>query len=105
MAGSPFGLPPTPTALGAYLGMLDGCPVPRAVSVAGGDLVASPVAEVALRAGGHLHLGLEFYGSDRSPTNPELVREAVALCRSLGHRPATPDEAAAVLDLPRPRAA
>lgn len=64
----------------------------RVVSVAGGDLVASAVAEAALAAGGHLHLGLEFFGGDRSPSNVELVREAVALCRSLGHRPATPDE-------------
>lgn len=103
LTGSPFGLPPTPTALEAYLELLEGCPVPWAVSVAGGDLAASPVAEVALRAGGHLHLGLEFFGGERSPTNLELVQEAVALCRSLGHRPATPDEAAAILDLPRGR--
>lgn len=101
LTGSPFGLPPTITALEAYLELLDGCPVPWAVSVVGGDVCASPVAEAAVLAGGHLHLGLEFFGGDRRPTNAELVTEAVELCRSLGHRPATPTEAAELLDLPR----
>lgn len=100
LTGSPFGLPPTVAALEAYLELLDGCPVPWAVSVVGGDVVASPVAEAAVRAGGHLHLGLEFYGGERQPSNVELVAEAVALCESLGDRPATPTEAAEILDLP-----
>ena len=100
LGGSPFGLPPTVRALDAYLELLEGCPVPWAVSVAGGDVVASPVAEAAVLAGGHLHLGLEFFGGDRQPTNAELVAEAVALCESLDHRAATPTEAAAILDLP-----
>ena len=79
--GAPFGLPPTATALDAYLEILDGCDVPWAVSVVGGDVIASDVAGLALERGGHLHLGLEFYGGDRPPTNVELVAEAVALLR------------------------
>ncbi len=100
LTGSPFGLPPTARALDAYLELLDGSGLPWAVSIAGGDLVASDVARLAVERGGHLHIGLEFFGGDRQPTNVELVTEAVALCESLGRRPATCAEAADLLGLP-----
>jgi len=99
--GAPFGLPPTRAALDAYLELLDGCDLPWAVSVVGGDVVASEVARPALERGGHLHLGLEFHRGDRAPTNVELVAEAVELCAEVGRPVATPDQAAALLDLPR----
>ena len=101
LTGAPFGLPPTEKALDAYLEILDGSPIPWAASVVGGDLAASDVAVLALERGGHLHVGLEFYGGDRTPTNVELVSEAVALCERVGRPVCTPDEAAKVLDLPR----
>ena len=100
--GAPFGLPPTPTALNAYLEVLGECDVPWAISVVGGDVTSAPVTRLALERGGHLHLGLEFYGGPETPTNEELVTRAVALCASVGRPVATPDEAAALLGLPRP---
>ncbi|HTQ19878.1 3-keto-5-aminohexanoate cleavage protein [Mycobacterium sp.] len=98
--GAPFGLPPTQRALDAYLELLDGCDIPWAVSVVGGDLGTHPMAKLALERGGHLHLGLEFYRGDRNPTNVELVTEAANLCKQLGRAAATPDEAAQILGLP-----
>jgi 3-keto-5-aminohexanoate cleavage enzyme len=97
--GAPFGLPPTPVALAAYLELLDGCDLPWAVSVVGGDVISSEIALPALEAGGHLHLGLEFFKGERTPTNPELVAEAVALCAKSGRPVATPDQAAEILGL------
>lgn len=99
--GAPFGLPSTVAGLDVYLDMLGDCPVPWAVSVVGGDVVQSGIAEHAVRRGGHIHLGLEFHAGDRTPTNAELVAEAVALCDRLGMQVATPDEAASILELPR----
>jgi uncharacterized protein (DUF849 family) len=98
--GAPFGLPPTLTALDAYLELFEGCDLPWAVSVVGGDVVASDVARAALECGGHLHLGLEFFTGDRQPSNAELVAEAVALCAEVGRPVATCAQAAAILDLP-----
>jgi 3-keto-5-aminohexanoate cleavage enzyme len=100
--GAPFGLPVTAVGLEAYLEILGDCPVPWAVSAVGGDLGRSPVAPLALARGGHLHLGLEFFGSygERVPTNVELVREAVELCAHAGRPVATSADAAEILALP-----
>lgn len=103
--GAPFGLPPTIKALDAYLELLDGSGLPWAVSLVGGDITASPVAAEALARGGHLHLGLEFFGGDRTPTNAELVAEAAELCAKADRPVATPDQAAEILGLPRARPA
>jgi len=101
LSGAPFGLPPTTAGLEAYLDLLGDAPIPWAVSVVGGDLGRSDVAPLALERGGHLHLGLEFYGGDRQPTNAELVGEAVALVEASGRTVASCDEAAQILGLPR----
>ena len=98
--GAPFGLPPTFTALEAYLELLAPTPLPWAVSVVGGDVTKSDLAAAALEHGGHLHLGLEFYGGAGQPSNAELVDDAVALCRAAGRGVATPSQAAEILGLP-----
>jgi 3-keto-5-aminohexanoate cleavage enzyme len=97
---SGFGFRPTPTALDAYLELLDDCDVPWAVAVLGGDVLESGIARVALERGGHVRVGLEDYAGARQPTNEELVRDAVALANDVGRPVATPDEAAKLLGLP-----
>ena len=101
LLGAPFGLPATRQALDMYVAMLGECPVPWAVSVVGGDVVDSGLAQYAVELGGHIHLGLEFFAGERTPTNVELIAEAVAVCDALGVPVATPDQAAEILGLPR----
>jgi uncharacterized protein (DUF849 family) len=100
LMGSPFGLPVTTTGLDAYLELLDGCPLPWAVSAVGDDLGRSDLLPYALARGGHVHIGLEFHGGDRRPSNVELVREAAAVCADAGRPLATHQETVALLDLP-----
>jgi uncharacterized protein (DUF849 family) len=99
--GVSFGLPPTAKAFAAYEEMLEGCALPWSVSAVGGDLLSTPVARLALEAGGHLKLGLEDYAGPRTPTNEELVGQAVELAHAVGRPVASPAEAAEILDLPR----
>ncbi|HVN85590.1 MAG TPA: 3-keto-5-aminohexanoate cleavage protein [Candidatus Binatia bacterium] len=99
--GVTFGLPPTVKALDAYLEMMDGCDLPWAVAVIGGDVVESGIARAALERGGHVRVGLEDYAGPRTATNLELVEEVAALCRRVGREVATSAEASRLLDLPR----
>jgi 3-keto-5-aminohexanoate cleavage enzyme len=101
LGGAPFGLPPTARALDAYLELLEGTGLAWAVSAVGADVSALEVARAAVTAGGHLHVGLEFYGGDRQPTNVELVEAAVKVAADVGRPVASCDEAAAILALPR----
>jgi uncharacterized protein (DUF849 family) len=99
--GVGFGLPPGRRFLDAYLGMLEGCDLPWAVAVIGGDVVESGLARLALELGGHVRVGLEDYAGPRTPTNVELVREVVAVAAAVGRPVATAGEAARILGLPR----
>ncbi len=99
--GVPFGLPPTRRALDAYLELLEGCATPWSVAVLGGDLCSDQSFVTAvLDAGGHLHVGLEDFGGDTTPTNLELVRAAVELIERSGRRAATIAETVEILQLP-----
>lgn len=100
LGGATFGLPPTQRALAAYLELLEGTRLAWSVSVFGGDVVGCGLARRALEQGGHLHVGLEAYDGVRTPTNPELVQEAVALCAEVGRPVATSTDAVAILGLP-----
>jgi uncharacterized protein (DUF849 family) len=103
--GSDFwGLPATAKALDAYLELLElggGGRLPWMVTVLGGDITASGLASLAIARGGHLRVGLEDYAGERQPSNVELITEAVSLAKAAGRPIATPDEAAAILDLPK----
>ncbi len=99
--GVTFGLMPTEYGLLAYLDMLEGTDLPWSVSVWGGDLMETPIARLALERGGHLHIGVEeFYSPDRSPSNEELMREAIELCAKVGRPIATMAETTEMLGLP-----
>jgi len=94
-----FGLPPTKTALDAYLEMLEEWTLPWLVSVQGGDLIANrKFASYVIERGGHIQVGLEP-NPDPRKRNVDLVTEAAALCGELGKRPASCNEARELLGL------
>jgi 3-keto-5-aminohexanoate cleavage enzyme len=95
-----FGLPPTAAALEAYLEMLAPSGLPWSVAVLGGDVVACGLAELAIRRGGHVRVGLEDYAGPGTPSDLELLAGAVELVERLGHTPATSVEARAILGVP-----
>jgi uncharacterized protein (DUF849 family) len=90
----PMSLPATAPCLDAYLSILgEDRPLPWSVSIPGGDILATPVARLALERGGHLRVGLEDYVGPDEPTNDELVARAIALCDEVGRPLATPEQA------------
>jgi len=93
----PFGLPPTPRSLDAYLAMLDGSGLQWMVGVLGGDVLASGLAAHAIEAGGHVRVGLEDFHGHTNPTNEELVIRTVDLVHQLGAEVATIDQARSLL--------
>ncbi|HQR03938.1 MAG: 3-keto-5-aminohexanoate cleavage protein [Proteobacteria bacterium] len=99
--GITFGLPPTPTALAAYLEMMAGCDLPWAVTVAGGDGMENGIIRRAIELGGHVRVGLEDFAGERHPTNAQLAAEVAALARSMGRPVADGRAAARILGLPR----
>ncbi len=96
-----FGMFPTEPCLDAYLSMLADTGLEWSVAILGGDCIGSGFARLALERGGHLRVGLEdFYQGDRTPTNTELLEEAVSLCDEVGRPVASPSEARELLGLP-----
>jgi uncharacterized protein (DUF849 family) len=97
--GVGFGLPPTRPSLDAYLAMLEGADLPWLVSAIGGDAVGCGIAELAMSRGGHVQVGLEPYGGPGTPTNVELVRQAVELAQQVGRPVATAAQAREIIGL------
>jgi 3-keto-5-aminohexanoate cleavage enzyme len=96
-----WGLPPTATALAAYLEMMQGSSMPWAAAVLGGCVARTGMARLAIEAGGHVRLGLEDYAGPDAPSNVALIEEVVAIAKACGRPIATPAEAAEILRLPR----
>lgn len=96
-----FGLPPTPAALEAYLELLEPSGLPWSVAVLGGDVVGSGLAELAVRRGGHLRVGLEDFHdpSGATPSNRELVEGALRVLDAAGATPASPARAREILGI------
>jgi uncharacterized protein (DUF849 family) len=62
-----------------------------------------PMVALSVLLGGHARVGLEdnlYRSKGVLASNADLVADAVRLIEALGHRPATPDEARAILGLP-----
>lgn len=94
-----FGLPPSASALDAYLEILGDSGLPWAAAVVGGCLIESGMAKLALEKGGHIRLGLEDFAGERTPSNRQLLGEVVDLARSLGRSPAGSAGTARILGL------
>ena len=83
-----FGLPPTATALDAYLELLEPSGLPWSVAVLGGDVVACGLAERAIARGGHVRVGLEDYAGPASRATPICSeRRSRSSSGSAGPRP------------------
>ena len=93
-----FSAPPIPEAFELYLAMLRGTDLPWAVAVLGGPIFDTPIAELAVKHGGHLRVGLEDFGAAKS--NLDEVQRAKELCEKHGRRLATCAEAGRLLGIP-----
>ncbi|MEX1007936.1 MAG: 3-keto-5-aminohexanoate cleavage protein [Acidimicrobiia bacterium] len=93
-----FSAPPIPEALALYRAMLGDTDLPWAVTVLGGDIIDTPIAQLALEQGGHIRVGIEDHADAES--NVVCVQRAVELAEKVGRTVATPAEAADVLRLP-----
>lgn len=99
----PFGLPPTPAALDAYLDLLGDSGLPWTVSAWGSDLLKTDLPKIAIERGGHVQIGLEsHFDPVDKPSNEEQVARIVELAAATG-RPVA-DSAATLTAWNCPRA-
>ncbi len=98
----PFGLPPTETALKAYLELIEPSGLPWTVSVWGSDVFDTPLPDLAIAWGGHVMVGLEpYFHPSRTPTNAEMVERLVAMARAAGRPVAGREQTLEILRSPR----
>lgn len=81
----PFGLPPTPAALDAYLDLLGDSGLPWTVSAWGSDLLKTELPRLAIAKGGHIQIGLESHLDPvDKPSNEDQVARIVDLAHEMG---------------------
>jgi 3-keto-5-aminohexanoate cleavage enzyme len=97
-----FGLKPTAEGLGAWLQLFDASQFAWMVTLRDGDPSES-LAELAIKRGGHVRVGIEDYGGPRTPRNEELVAEIAEIGRRYGRRIAKPDEVLQILKAATPQ--
>jgi 3-keto-5-aminohexanoate cleavage enzyme len=82
--------------------LVDYLPANSIFFVAGIGTAQLPATTHAILLGGHFRVGLEdnfYYSRGRLARNEELVARSVGIVRQLGHEPATPTEARALMGL------
>ncbi len=98
--GVPFGFQPGPETVLYARGLL---PAGALWTAFGTGRSAFPMVAQSVLAGGHARIGLEdavkIDADTLAPSNAAMVRKARRMMEDLGHPPATPTEARAMLDL------
>ena len=98
--------PPIPEALQLYLHMIEGLDLKWSIGVIGDDVMATPLAQMALERGGSFRIGLEDWG--KGPSNVEQLERAKEMINKVGRPIVTGEDAIKYLDIPfaatRPKA-
>ena len=98
--------PPIPEALQLYLHMIEGLDLKWSVGLIGDDIMATPLAQMALERGGSFRIGLEDWG--KGPSNVEQLERAKEMINKVGRPIVTGEDAIKYLDIPfaatRPKA-
>ena len=98
--------PPVPEALQLYLHMIEGLDLKWSVGLIGDDIMATPLAQMALERGGSFRVGLEDWG--KGPSNVEQLERAKEMINKVGRPIVSGADAIEYLDIPfaatRPKA-
>ena len=92
--------PPIPEALQLYLHMIEGLDLKWSVGLIGNDIMATPLAQMALERGGSFRVGLEDWG--KGPSNLEQLERAKEMINKVGRPIASGADAIKYLDVPFP---
>lgn len=91
-----FGLLPDAHGLEAWLRLFDRERIAWMVTLRDGD-PADGLAQLAIRQGGHVRVGIEDYAGPLTPRNEELVATIAAIAHAHGRTVALPDQVRSLL--------